>query len=63
MELPDLEFLEFLGQFESDEGEWIDPGSLLADEFSDLLNAAMIQEQNLNNAGSDDDVNVQQDNE
>lgn len=37
---PDLEFLEFLGQFETDDGQWIDPGSLLADEFEDLLDAA-----------------------
>ena len=26
---PDLEFLEFLGQFETDSGEWIDPDSLI----------------------------------
>lgn len=38
--LPDLEFLEFLGQFETDNGEWIDPGSLLAEEFEDLLGVA-----------------------
>lgn len=37
---PDLEFLEFLGQFETDDGQWIDPGSLLAEEFEDLLNVA-----------------------
>ena len=37
---PDLEFLEFLGQFETDDGLWIDPGSLLAEEFDDLLNVA-----------------------
>lgn len=36
---PDLEFLEFLGQFETDSGEWIDPDSLLAEEFTDLLDA------------------------
>ena len=35
--LPDLEFLEFLGQFETDEGQWIDPDSLLTDEFENLL--------------------------
>ena len=37
---PDLEFLEFLGQFETDDGQWIDPGSLLAEEFDDLLAVA-----------------------
>ena len=36
---PDMEFLEFLGQFETDAGEWIDPDSLLAEEFTDLLDA------------------------
>ncbi len=52
--LPDLEFLEFLGQFETDEGEWIDPGSLLADEFIDFLNAAVIDDPD-----NDDDNDVQ----
>ena len=41
-DLPDLEFLEFLGSFETDEGEWIDPGSLLSDEFNELLDATVI---------------------
>jgi hypothetical protein len=51
-DMPDLEFLEFLGQFETDEGEWIDPGSLMAEEFSDLLNAAVVIESNSSNDGS-----------
>ena len=34
---PDLEFLEFLGQFETDAGEWIDPDSLLTEAFTELL--------------------------
>jgi len=38
--LPDLEFLEFLGQFETDNGEWVDPGSLLTEDFADLLRVA-----------------------
>ena len=37
---PDLEFLEFLGQFETDAGEWIDPDSLLTEEFAELLDAS-----------------------
>lgn len=41
-EFPSLEFLEFLGSFETDAGEWIDPESLLAEEFEDLLNVAPI---------------------
>lgn len=36
-EIPDLEFIEFLGQFESDAGEWIAPGNLLMDEFDNFL--------------------------
>lgn len=39
-DVPDLEFLEFLGQFETDAGEWIDPDSLLTEEFSELLEAS-----------------------
>jgi|APSaa5957512535_1039671.scaffolds.fasta_scaffold216876_2 hypothetical protein len=42
LDIPNLEFLEFLGSFETDDGEWIDPESLLSDEFEDLLNAAPI---------------------
>ncbi|MBL4580917.1 MAG: hypothetical protein JKY29_03785 [Gammaproteobacteria bacterium] len=44
----DLEFLEFLGQFETDAGVWIDPDSLLAEEFTELLKTST-------EAGSDDD--------
>lgn len=36
-DMPDLEFLEFLGQFETDAGEWIDPDSLQTEELSELL--------------------------
>jgi hypothetical protein len=39
-EIPDLEFIEFLGQWETDEGEWIDPNSLLGSDFAGLLDAA-----------------------
>lgn len=38
--LPDLEFLEFLGQFETDSGQWLEPGSLLTQEFGSLLDAS-----------------------
>lgn len=34
---PDLEFLEFLGQFETDAGEWIYPDKLLAEDFVGLF--------------------------
>lgn len=52
---PDLEFLEFLGQFETDDGLWIDPGSLLAEEFDDLLNVAenIARPDNTNNNDTD----------
>lgn len=39
LNLPDLELLEFLGQFETDSGQWLDPGSLLTEEFGELLDA------------------------
>jgi len=61
-ELPDLEFLEFLGQFETDEGEWIAPISLMAEEFTDLLNAAVNPNPNSNSTDIGDD-DVQQSNE
>lgn len=37
---PSIEFLEFLGQWETDEGEWIAPEELADDEFAQLLEAA-----------------------
>lgn len=37
---PDPELLEFLGSFATDEGEWIDPDSLLETEFATLLDRA-----------------------
>lgn len=37
--VPNLELLEFLGSFATEEGQWIDPNSLLEDEFSALLDA------------------------
>ena len=37
---PDLEFLEFLGQFETNSSEWIDPDSLLTEGFTELLEAS-----------------------
>ena len=49
--MPDLEFLEFLGQFETEEEEWIDPGSLLAEEFTDLLDATLATEPDSTDSG------------
>ncbi len=63
LQLPDLEFLEFLGQFETDEGEWIGPSILMAEDFTLLLNAAVNPNPNSNNTDIDDDDNVQQSNQ
>lgn len=53
-EAPDLEFLEFLGQFETDAGEWIDPDSLLTEEFTELLEASNESDPSGNDDASDD---------
>lgn len=37
---PELEFLEFLGQFETDQGDWVPPNVLMMEEFETLLEAA-----------------------
>jgi len=36
---PDLEFLEFLGSFETHSGDWIDPTELMLPEFQELLDS------------------------
>ena len=51
---PDLEFLEFLGQFETEAGEWIDPQSLLAEEFTELLEATSNDNSSTNDDASND---------
>ena len=63
-QLPDLEFLEFLGQFETDEGEWIAPGSLMAEEFELLLEATIRASKNEhpNDDGTDNDRNLRRNN-
>ncbi len=38
---PSLEFLEFLGQWETDEGEWIAPEDLADENFVDLIESAL----------------------
>ncbi len=57
-ELPDLALLEFLGSFETDEGEWIDPDSLLSTEFGNLLNAASNSADEDGDAQSEDSSNA-----
>jgi len=34
IEMPGIEFLEFLGEWETDDGEWLDPELLDEDAFS-----------------------------
>ena len=36
-ELPSLEMLEFLGEWETSEGEWVDPGEFEDDSFDQLI--------------------------
>jgi hypothetical protein len=52
---PDLELLEFLGSFETDDGEWIAPDSLLDSNFQQLLNMAARMDEVSGTAGSDGD--------
>ncbi len=33
---PSLEFLEFLGEWETSDGEWIDPAMLESDDFENV---------------------------
>jgi len=56
---PDLEFLEFLGQFETDAGEWIDPDSLLTEEFTELLEATAEADSGDDSPNTDDATNDQ----
>jgi len=37
---PDLELLEFLGSFQTEDGEYMDPSMMLNDEFVELLDLA-----------------------
>ncbi len=41
---PSIELLEFLGQWVTDEGQWIDPNDLAVEEFALLLDAAITEE-------------------
>jgi len=52
----DLEFLEFLGLFETESGQWIDPDSLLSEEFGELLDA-VAPDNAANGAASSDEAN------
>lgn len=54
---PDLEFLEFLGQFETDAGEWIDPDSLLTEGFTELLEASTDTDSSNDSPNTEDATN------
>ena len=43
-EIPSLEMLEFLGEWETYEGEWIDPGELEDDSFDQLIEPVSVNE-------------------
>jgi len=34
-DMPSMEFLEFLGEWETEEGDWIDPGTLVDTEIAE----------------------------
>lgn len=38
---PSIEFLDFLGQWEADDGEWIAPEDLADEEFARLIDTAL----------------------
>lgn len=39
--MPSMEFLEFLGEWETEDGEWIDPVELESDEFGTLIKSVI----------------------
>lgn len=55
-DMPSLEFLEFLGSFETDSGDWINPGELMQPDFEQLLESA-------ENAPDQDSDSGEQDND
>ena len=63
--LPSLELLEFLGGFETDSGEWVNPGELMTPEFEQLLKqleGAPDQASGSNGNGNRNDGGCRQDN-
>ena len=42
---PSMELLEFLGEWETEEGEWIAPDELESDYFDELLSADEIRKE------------------
>jgi len=42
-EVPSMDFLEFLGEWETEEGDWIDPVELEDEEFGQLIKSTSTQ--------------------
>lgn len=42
--MPSIEFLEFLGEWETEQGEWIDPVELESEEFGTLIETTIEDE-------------------
>lgn len=66
LQIPDLELLEFLGSFQTDNGDWIEPESLLTGEFAELLNLAAEMDaaagENTDGSNEEPEVNDQSNN-
>ncbi len=45
-DLPSLDFLEFLGEWETGDGEWVDPAMLESDEFDNVTVNAEAENEN-----------------
>ena len=52
---PSAELLEFLGSFETDSGEWIDPIELLGEGFEEALEAMEEEQSTSDNSSQNDD--------
>lgn len=50
--VPDLELLEFLGSFQTEDGEYMDPSIMLSEEFVELLDLAARMDDAVGNTAS-----------
>ncbi len=57
--IPDLELLEFLDSFQTEDGEYMDPGMMLNDEFVELLDLAARMDDAVGNTQSNAEDNEQ----
>ena len=56
---PDLELLEFLGSFQTEDGEYMDPSMMLSDEFVELLDLAARMDDAVGNTENNAEENEQ----